>query len=100
MNRAFILFLALFVSITRVAPAQGPPEGLLVDIALEPGTLGDVTDIVRRATCANIVFMDKMKFVMKAVWEAVSVHHPKVLIQAHMYERKRPKGVGWIRKIQ
>jgi type IV pilus assembly protein PilQ len=59
LNRAFILFLALFVSITRVAPAQGPPEGLLVDIALEPGTLGDVTDIVRRATSANIVFMDK-----------------------------------------
>ncbi len=59
MNRVFILFLAFFVSVTQVAPAQGPPEGLRVDVTLESGTLGEVADIVRLATGANIVFMDK-----------------------------------------
>ena len=59
MNRVFILFLALFASLSRVAPAQGPPDGLRVDLTLESGTLGEVANIVRVATGANIVFMDR-----------------------------------------
>ena len=59
MHRVFILFLALFAPLSRVAPAQGPPEGLRVDLVLESGTLGEVANIVRVATGANIVFMDR-----------------------------------------
>lgn len=31
---------------------------------------------------------------MNATWLAVKVHHPNVLIHAHMYEAKRPVGVS------
>ena len=57
MNRALILTLALLAPLSNAAPAQGPPEGLRVDVSLEPGTLGEVADIVRLTTGANIVFM-------------------------------------------
>ena len=57
MKRALILTLALFAPVLSAAPSQGPPESLRVDVALEPGTLGEVADIVRLTTGANIVFM-------------------------------------------
>ena len=59
MNRVFLLILALLAPLSRVAPAQGPPDGLRVDLALESDTLGEVVDIVRVATGANIVFMER-----------------------------------------
>jgi len=59
MNRVFLLILALLAPLSRVALAQGPPDGLRVDLALESDTLGEVVDIVRVATGANIVFMER-----------------------------------------
>ena len=57
MNRAFILLFVLIVPFVRETMAQGPPDGLRVDIAASEGTLGEVAGVVRRATGANIVFL-------------------------------------------
>lgn len=37
---------------------------------------------------------------MKAVCDAVRVHHPNVLIHAHIYDVNRPSGVGHNRYTQ
>lgn len=49
---------------------------------------------------SNMSFMLRTKLVMKATCEAVSVHHPNVLIQAQRYEPKRPVGVFQRRRTQ
>lgn len=49
---------------------------------------------------SNITFMLSRKLVMNAVCDAVSVHHPNVLIQAQRYDANLPSGVSQSRRTQ
>jgi len=57
LNRMFLILTVLAATLVRGASAQGPPEGLSVDLSVSEETLGDVVDVVRIATGANIVFL-------------------------------------------
>lgn len=49
---------------------------------------------------SNMRFMDSRKLVMNAACDAVSAHHPKVLIHAQRYDPTRPAGVAHSRRTQ
>lgn len=57
MIRSVLLLALLFSTSVHGVAAQGPRENRRVDITASQATLGDVAEVVRRATGANIVFL-------------------------------------------